>query len=165
MPGGPVLDPGAGAGAAVLGGGLVTTATAEPATPAPAQPTLLTIPYGVRVPTFVVSPWTARGKGPSLTLDHCSILKTVLARFGGGSQPFLSDRLHASQSFEAFLTEPSPRMDVPPPRELGDLPIDARRIVPGASQIVTPPLSRKRMRDGDVDFHDVLGRLARMLGR
>ena len=28
--------------------------------------------YGVRVPTFVISPWTAAGKGPDIVLDHCS---------------------------------------------------------------------------------------------
>ena len=71
------------------------------------------IPYGVRVPTFVVTPWTAAGRGVSLTLDHCSILKTVLARFCGNEKPFLSDRVQASQSFEAYLTEDEPRMDVP----------------------------------------------------
>ena len=77
------------------------------------------IRYGVRVPTFVVSPWVKPGVGPSLVLDHCSILKTVLARFGGGSRPFLNDRVHASQSFEAFLTEAQPRTSVPPSPTLG----------------------------------------------
>jgi hypothetical protein len=117
------------------------------------------------VPTFVVSPWVKPGKGPRLTLDHCSILKTVLARFGGGSQPFLSDRVHASHSFDAFLAEAEPRLNVPPPDAPGTLPIDVRRVTPGASQIITPPLSRKRMREGPVDYHDLSGRLARMLGR
>ena len=35
----------------------------------------LTTPYGVRVPAFVVSPWVAPGKGPDITLAHCSIMK------------------------------------------------------------------------------------------
>jgi hypothetical protein len=123
------------------------------------------IPYGVRVPTFVVSPWVKPGKGPSLTLDHCSILKTVLARFGGGSKPFLGDRVHASHSFDAFLTEAQPRMDVPASDPLQDLPIDEPPVTPGASRIITSPLSRKRMREGTADFHDVSGWVARMLGR
>jgi phospholipase C len=134
--------------------------------PLPAQaPTKLRVPYGVRVPTFVVSPWTTRGKGASLTLDHCSILKTVLARFGGDSKPFLSDRVHASQSFNAYLTEAAPRMDVPPPKPLKQLPAKPQRAAKGASAIVTPPLSRKAMREGSVDFHDLTGWLARQLGR
>jgi phospholipase C len=78
----------------------------------PDESLLQQIPYGVRVPTFVVSPWTMRGKGPSLILDHCSILKSVLARFWGGEKPFLSDRVNASHSFDAFLTEAAPRVDM-----------------------------------------------------
>jgi phospholipase C len=31
----------------------------------------MTIPYGLRVPTFVVSPWVSAGKGPDVILDHC----------------------------------------------------------------------------------------------
>jgi phospholipase C len=48
------------------------------------------IPYALRVPAFVVSPWVGAGFDGSLTLDHCSILKTILARFCGRSRPFLS---------------------------------------------------------------------------
>ena len=64
----------------------------------------------VRVPTFVVSPWVPAGKGPDIVLDHCSILKTVLARFCAAGQPFLSDRVHASHSFDAFLSAAEPRL-------------------------------------------------------
>jgi phospholipase C len=144
----------------------VLVATDAPDNP-PAQPPdpTIQIPYGVRVPTFVVSPWTARGKGPSITLDHCSILKTVLARFGNGHKPVLSDRVSASLSFESFLTETAPRMDVGPSPELEPLPITVRAIVPGASQIITPTISRRRLREGQVDYHDISGFVARMLGR
>ncbi|MCB9646273.1 MAG: hypothetical protein H6730_06700 [Deltaproteobacteria bacterium] len=124
------------------------------------------IPYGVRVPTFVVSPWVAPGKGPGVVLDHCSILKTVLARFWGGDKPFLSDRVHAAHSFEAFLTEAAPRMDVPAPKPLDELPLDVRReVVSEHSRIETPPLSRAQMRRGPVDYHALSGRWARQLGR
>ena len=58
----------------------------------PVTPSTLLTNYGVRVPTFVVSPWTRAGKGPDIVLDHCSILKTVLARFCGTENPFFSDR-------------------------------------------------------------------------
>lgn len=135
--------------------------------PAETTPTDATIqiPYGVRVPTFVVSPWVAAGKGPSITLDHCSILKTVLARFCGDDKPFLSDRVHASQSFESYLTESQPRMNIPSSPPLEDLPITVRREVSETSEIVTPPLTRARMRAEHVDYHDLSGRLARMLGR
>ena len=133
--------------------------------PPPALPVTLRIPYGVRVPTFIVSPWTMRGKSPSLTLDHCSILKTVLARFAPTDKPFLGDRVNASHSFNALLTEAEARMDVPPAEPLGHLSITEHFVAPAGSQIVTPPLSRKAMRDGPVDYHELTGRLARMLGR
>jgi phospholipase C len=126
----------------------------------------LPIPYGVRVPTFVVSPWTTRGKGPSTVLDHCSILKTVLARFMGTNKPFLSDRVHAAHSFNGFLTEAAPRMNVPPfTGSLDALPLEVRSAPSGTTQIVTPPLSRAAMRAGPVDWHDLTGRWARQLGR
>ena len=103
-----------GGGAAATGGRPAATGgrpapIAGPTAASPPPPAMLQIPYGVRVPTFVVSPWTIRGRGPSLALDHCSILKTVLARFLGSEKPFLSDRVSASHSFDAFLTEAAPR--------------------------------------------------------
>ena len=84
------------------------------------------VPYGVRVPTFVVSPWTPPGKGPSITLDHCSIVKTVLAWFCADTKPFFSDRVNASLTFESYLSEPAPR-DVGAPSEPPDIPITAPR--------------------------------------
>ncbi len=122
------------------------------------------VPYGVRVPTFVVSPWVSAGKGPSVVLDHCSILKTILARFCGDTKPFLNDRVHVSHSFEAFLGEAQERQVGDPP-QLGNLPDTVRRTVSGTSQIITAPLFRKRMRAGQVDYHEIAGRLARLLGR
>jgi hypothetical protein len=135
--------------------------------PPPAAPDLLAIPYGVRVPTFVVSPWVKPGLGPGLTLDHCSILKTVIARFLGDDKPFLSDRVSHSHSFDAYLSEPAPRMDVPVPAEPVELLNDGSVAVPPSptTRVVTPPLSRKAMREGPVDFHQLSGRWARQLGR
>jgi phospholipase C len=153
----------------VMSGEMSTSASENP-NPPPAPPLAATAPlrvsYGIRVPTFVVSPWTKPGKGPSITLDHCSILKTVLARFIGAEKPFMSDRVTASQTFNAFLTEPAARMDVPNPPELQtSFAPDSRRVAPGASAIITPLLSRQEMRNGPVDYHALSGRLARMLGR
>ncbi len=135
----------------------------EPLDPVPANVTVK-VPYGVRVPTFVVSPWVSPGKGPSVILDHCSTLKTILARFCGDKRPFLNDRVHVSHSFESFLTESAPRAAIPPP-PLRVLPFTSSRVVSGSSQIVTEPLFRKRMREEQVDYHEISGRLARMLGR
>ena len=122
----------------------------------------MTIPYGLRVPTFVVSPWAPAGKGRDITLDHCSILKTILARFCGAEKPFLSDRVHASHTFESFLKEKKPRLNVPPSP---DLPLFAPERPPGERAIATKPLSRKAFAKGDVELHDLMGMLARLLGR
>ena len=123
----------------------------------------MTIPYGLRVPTFVVSPWVPAGKGPDTTLDHCSILKTILARFCGTEKPFLSDRVHASRTFESFLTETKPRLNVPPSPVLPS--VFASEIAAEESAIVTKPVSRKALAKGDVELHDLMGMLARLLGR
>jgi phospholipase C len=120
------------------------------------------INYGLRVPTFVVSPWTPVGKGPDIVLDHCSILKTILARFCGQSRPFISARVNASRSFDAYLSEAEPRMDVPDSPMMTGLPDQPQQPV---TAIVTDPISRKQMRNGNVDYHDLTGMLGRMLGR
>lgn len=122
------------------------------------------VPYGVRVPTFVVSPWVTPGAVNSTVLDHCSILKTILARFLGETRPFLGDRVRVSHSFDAMLGEAQPRPAVAGPDipSLGD---GVRRVVSDSSEVVTEPLYRQRMRQEKVDYHEISGRLARMLGR
>jgi phospholipase C len=129
-------------------------------TPASRQDCLT--PYGVRVPTFLVSPWVPAGKGPDLVLDHCSILKTLLARFIGPNAPFLSDRVAASRSFDGFLRADAPRMAIGPAPSVQSVQRGLRK---AGRQIVTEPLSRAAMRRGNVDYHDLTGWLARQLGR
>lgn len=118
------------------------------------------IPFGVRVPTFAVSPWVPAGLAPPVVLDHTSILKTVLARFCGDTRPFLSDRVHAASSFESYLTAAAPRTDVPMPPVLAQ-PSDTATI----RSIITDPVFRRDMRSGNVDYHELTGMLARDLGR
>ena len=123
------------------------------------------IPYGVRVPTFVVSPWTVPGKGPDVCLDHCSILKTVLATFLGEGQAFLSERVAASHTFESFLTGAEPRFPPAPGvlQRVEDR--DQPPVPPRGTRIVTEELTRRRMREEGVDFHDLSGFIARLIGR
>ncbi len=145
----------------VMGRGGMGTATSS-----------MMINYGVRVPTFVVSPWVPAGKGPDIVLDHCSIVKTIMARFLGTRRhrlhevyytyPFLSDRVHASRSFDAYLSAAEPRMDVPASPVLQAL---ETGVSPRSRTIITDVLSRAQMRRGNVTFHDLIGRLARLLGR
>jgi phospholipase C len=123
----------------------------------------MTMSYGLRVPTFVVSPWVPVGKGLDITLDHCSILKTILARFCSAERPFLSDRVHASRTFESFLKEKKPRLNVPSSPALPS--VFAPERPNGRRGIVTKALSRKALAKGDVELHDLMGMLARLLGR
>lgn len=137
----------------------------KPAVPSAAE----IIPYGVRVPTFLVSPWVAKGKLVSEVFDHCSILKTVLARFAGDARPFMSDRVEASRSFNEVLTETAPRMNVPNfvfpmPAPVPD-PARKRTAPSRTTQIVTPPITRRQMDEGSVDYHSLTGWWARQLGR
>jgi phospholipase C len=134
---------------------------------APPPPSELVIPYGLRVPTFVVSPWVQPGKGPSIVLDHCSIIKTVLARFIDGERPFLSERVAGSLTFEEFLTAPQARADIPLPDRPQEIPIEDD-VAPATTgtEIVTPLFSVSRLRDHEVDYHDMSGWMARtILGR
>jgi hypothetical protein len=126
--------------------------------PADQSASALLTGYGLRVPTFVVSPWTPAGKGPDIVLDHCSILKTILARFCGDTRPFLSDRVDASLTFDAYLSAPAPRLDVPPPPPLAALPAET-----SATGIDTGPVSREQLSRDDVEFDDLTGLFARVL--
>ena len=128
----------------------------------PASRQVCLTPYGVRVPTFGVSPWVMPGKGPDVVLDHCSILKTILARFVGPTAPFLSDRVSASRSFDSYLTAAAPRMEVGPAPVVTTVQRGTRK---SYGRIATVPMSRAAMRRGNVDYHDLSGWLARQLGR
>ena len=125
-------------------------------------PPQVIINYGVRVPTYIVSPWVPSGQGPDIALDFCSITKSILARFCGQDKPFLSDRVNASRTLDTFLSETQPRMNIPNPSKIS--PPTEDNPSPGRS-IVTNPISREQMRRGNVDYHDLTGMLARMLGR
>jgi phospholipase C len=119
--------------------------------------------YGLRVPAFVVSPWVSPGRGPDIVLDHCSILKTILARFCADSKPFLSDRVDASQTFDAYLSESSPRTNVPPPPPLAKLPPEVSPTPASPSRITTAPITRNKMLTEGVEFNDLTGMYARLL--
>lgn len=63
--------------------------------------------------------------------------------------------------FDAFLSAAAPRLTVPAPPVLKPLPV----VLKGPAHIVTEPISRRTMRVGHVDYHDLTGMLARLLGR
>ena len=115
-------------------------------------------PYGVRVPTFLVSPWVPPGKGPDIVLDHCSILKTILARFVARRRP--SQRPCRGVAQLTFSSAAARAWSQGSASAQGSA---ARQRKTGRS-IATEPMSRAAMRHGNVDYHDLTGWLARAPG-
>ena len=92
-------------------------------------------------------------RGADLSGGHGTVYYTA---------PFLSDRVQASRSLDAYLSCTEPRLDVPASPTLESL---ARERPPYDRAIITEVLSRAQMRRGDVDFHALTGWLARQFGR
>lgn len=72
--------------------------------------------YGVRVPTFIVSPWVEPRSVSSTLFDHTSIIKTILLRFcqkSDGSIPDMGARVTAANHLGGLLTRSSP-LPAPP---------------------------------------------------
>jgi phospholipase C len=68
--------------------------------------------YGVRVPAFVISPWTEANSVSHITFDHTSLIKTILLRFcrrADGSIPDRGARVTHANHLGALLTRTTPR--------------------------------------------------------
>ncbi len=76
--------------------------------------------YGVRVPSIVVSPFTARASVSSVVYDHTSIIKTILMRFceKNGQIPDMGARVRNANHLGDTLTLASAR----PPTPVGGVP-------------------------------------------
>lgn len=78
--------------------------------------------YGIRVPTFLISPRIPRGIVSHATYDHTSLIKTILERFcqdsQSGEMPDLGLRTSAAKSVWDVVTLAEPRTDCPPPPDL-----------------------------------------------
>jgi hypothetical protein len=67
--------------------------------------------YGIRVPTFFISPWIKAGSvfghgevnGETLYFDHTSILKTISRRFMSKNPPYMGKRYAAAKDFSAVI--------------------------------------------------------------
>jgi len=67
---------------------------------------------GVRVPTFIVSPWVDAGKASDIVFDHTSIAKTIARRFMSTYPPDMGARVASSQHLGVVL-QGRPRTDIP----------------------------------------------------
>jgi phospholipase C len=70
---------------------------------------------GVRVPTFLISPWVEAGQVVSTPLDHTAIVRTITERFVSTAHAAGSfgPRAAASTSLFGTLTRDTPRTDEP----------------------------------------------------
>jgi phospholipase C len=68
--------------------------------------------YGVRIPTFVISPWVtggllfgndAAGQTPSAFYDHTSVLKTIAKRFLSSKPPYMGPRFAAANDLSSLM--------------------------------------------------------------
>ena len=118
------------------------------------------ITYGVRVPTFLVSPLVERGAVIKRQFDHASILKTILIRFCAADRPFLSDRVHHAFDLGSALTLSQPRSDQPVPPVLPTLP-DLRRAA--AAMKPLRAVTSREITQADADWHEFMGVLSRQL--
>lgn len=115
--------------------------------------------YGVRVPTFIISPWVAKGSVFKRLADHTSILKTILVRFCGTDRPFLSDRVHNAFDLGPALTLSAPRDVTATLPDLPNLPDSNVHDLKKAFHII-------RTRDitsNHSDSHDWMEALSRMI--
>jgi phospholipase C len=75
--------------------------------------------YGVRVPTFIVSPWVDRGVATDVVFDHTSIAKTIARRFMSANPPDMGERVAAandlSMVLRSIVRQDKPSIPVPPP--------------------------------------------------
>lgn len=89
--------------------------------------------YGPRVPTFIISPWVARGAVSKEVFDHTSILKTIARRFLGNRPPDMGERMAKANDLSMVLSAterkdnladiplpPLPSTPIPPNREYDD---------------------------------------------
>jgi phospholipase C len=74
--------------------------------------------YGVRVPTFVVSPWVDRSAVSDVVFDHTSIAKTIARRFMSANPPDMGERMAAANDLSMVLRSTArpdkPSIPIPP---------------------------------------------------
>ncbi len=104
---------------------------------------------GVRVPSFVISPFVSAGKIDRTIFDHTSILKTILvhnrARIPASTLQSFGQRVNEANDLSAVLDLNNPRQaPVPfvrratrPPGRLGEL-VDFANVLELSANLLTP---------------------------
>lgn len=68
--------------------------------------------YGVRVPTFIISPWVDQRAVSNVVFDHTAIAKTIARRFMSANPPDMGERVAAANDLSMVLRT-TPRQDLP----------------------------------------------------
>jgi hypothetical protein len=79
--------------------------------------------YGVRVPSFIISPWVEANTVSHIVFDHTSLIKTILLKFcrsADGRIPDMGARVTHANHLGAVLTRSTPR-PAPPVSQLQPL--------------------------------------------
>lgn len=119
----------------------------------------LEVSYGVRVPTFLISPWVDRGKVFKNRWDHTSILKTILNRFCAENKPFLSDRVAHAADLGSALSLVQPRSIQANLPNLPNLPEPAAVAAMSTMRIIR----KAQLTRDDADWQDFMEVLARLV--
>ncbi|MFM2394129.1 MAG: hypothetical protein RLZZ546_2111, partial [Bacteroidota bacterium] len=117
--------------------------------------------YGVRVPTFLISPYVKKGGVYKQILDHTSILKTILIKFCGKESAFLSDRIEYAFDLGGALTEDLRTITSDPPTLLNFL----MRYTPKKLSEMSKSfkkMTKEDMYSDQADFHELISFLGRM---
>lgn len=114
---------------------------------------------GLRVPTFLISPYVKKGSVIKTRLDHTSILKSILVRFCNEKRPFLSDRVKYANHFGPALTDEYRTVATQSP------------ILASFSNVRRPtslvkvdkflPTTKEKLSNDDADFHEFMSFLSR----
>jgi len=128
-----------------------------PGSSAPRYKPDVEVKYGVRVPTFLISPYVEPGTVRHEVWDFAAILKTILVRFCGNKHPFLSDRVHASGTFAPALSRETLRTDI-------DASPSLRRPAPfgGTRAQRERYFTKGAITKHDADWHEFMSVLGRM---
>jgi phospholipase C len=144
-------------GGVIRDGGVLNPNPGTPA--APGYRSNEEIIYGLRVPTFIISPLVKKGAVIKRVVDHASILKTILIKFCASDRPFMSDRVHHALDLGPALSRSKPRAITSQPRDLPPLP-DLRTLAAAKAFRI---IHKHEITSDDSDFHDFMEVLSRMV--
>lgn len=119
--------------------------------------------YGVRVPTFLVSPYVEKGGVYKRILDHTSILKTILIRFCGKDSAFMSDRVNYAFDLGGALKEAHRNITAEPPKllDLKEKKFTKSKLLQNMKNFKI--MSKTDLFDKSFDFHEYMSFLGRMV--